>query len=70
MENPKDRPKPRLLDQVRQAIRTWHYSPSTEQVYVGWIKRFIFFHNKRHPAELAETEHSRDCVTGPRPVNY
>ena len=49
-------PKPRLLDQVRQAIRTRHYSPKTEEAYVGWIKRFIFFHNKRHPAEMGEVE--------------
>jgi integron integrase len=48
--------KPKLLDQVRQAIRTRHYSYMTEKSYVGWIKRFIFFHNKRHPAEMAETE--------------
>ena len=36
-------PKPKLLDQVRQAIRTRHYSPRTEETYVHWIKRFIFF---------------------------
>lgn len=49
-------PRPRLLDQVRQAVRTRHYSYMTEKAYVGWIKRFIFFHNKRHPAEMAEAE--------------
>jgi site-specific recombinase XerD len=49
-------PKPKLLDQVRQAIRTRHYSPKTEESYVHWIKRFIFFHNKRHPAEMSEKE--------------
>jgi integron integrase len=49
-------PKPKLLDQVRHAIRTRHYSYMTEKAYVGWIKRFIFFHNKRHPAEMAEAE--------------
>src|SRR5438094_3668300 len=48
--------KPKLLDQVRQAIRTRHYSYRTEKAYVHWIKRFIFFHNKRHPAEMAESE--------------
>jgi len=52
-------PKPKLLDQVRQAIRTRHYSPKTEDSYVHWIKRFIFFHNKRHPAEMAEPEIAR-----------
>src|SRR5947208_10174451 len=48
--------KPKLLDQVRQAIRTRHYSYMTEKAYVGWIKRFIFFHNKRHPVEMGEAE--------------
>src|SRR2546426_717970 len=48
--------KPRLLDQVRQAIRTRHYSYRTEKAYVHWIKRFIFFHNKRHPIEMGEAE--------------
>jgi len=48
--------KPRLLDQVRQAIRTRHYSYRTEKAYVHWIKRFVFFHNKRHPAELGKAE--------------
>jgi integron integrase len=49
-------PKPKLLDRVRAAIRTRHYSRRTEKAYVGWIKRFIFFHNKRHPAEMAAAE--------------
>ncbi|MDZ4344613.1 MAG: integron integrase [Candidatus Binatia bacterium] len=52
-------PKPKLLDQVREAIRMRHYSPKTEDSYVHWIKRFIFFHNKRHPAEMAEPEIAR-----------
>ncbi len=47
---------PRLLDQVRDAIRTRHYSPRTEKAYVGWIRRFILFHGKRHPRELGEAE--------------
>jgi integron integrase len=51
--------KPRLLDQVRQAIRTRHYSYRTEKAYVHWIKRFIFFHDKRHPAEMGEAEIGR-----------
>jgi hypothetical protein len=49
-------PKPKLLDQVRQAIRMRHYSPKTEDSYVHWIKRFIFFHDKRHPVEMGEKE--------------
>lgn len=48
--------KPKLLDQVRDAIRTRHYSLHTEKAYVQWIKRFIFFHHKRHPRELGEAE--------------
>jgi integron integrase len=53
---PQTTQKPRLLDQVRQAIRIRHLSPQTEQAYVSWIKRFIFFHNKRHPLEMGEKE--------------
>ena len=47
---------PRLLDRVREVIRRKHYSFRTEQTYVDWIKRFILFHGKRHPTEMAETE--------------
>ena len=47
---------PRLLDQVRAAIRTKHYSRKTEEAYVHWTRKFILFHNKRHPIELGETE--------------
>src|ERR1700730_13749278 len=47
---------PRLLDRVRHAIRARHYSLRTEEAYVAWIKRFIFFHNKRHPMEMGEPE--------------
>jgi integron integrase len=49
-------PKPKLLDQVRQAIETRHYSPKTEESYIHWIKRFIFFHKRRHPVEMSEKE--------------
>ena len=48
--------KPRLIDQVRRELRLRHYSPRTEEAYVGWIRRFIVFHGKRHPAELGDTE--------------
>jgi len=47
---------PRLLDQVRELIRIRHYSIRTEQAYVQWIKRFILFHNKRHPLEMGADE--------------
>ena len=48
--------KPKLLDQVRDVIRRKHYSIRTEQAYIDWIKRFIIYHGKRHPAEMAEEE--------------
>src|SRR5713101_1369962 len=48
--------QPRLLDRVRIAIRTRHYSLRTEEAYVGWIRRFILFHGKRHPNEMGEPE--------------
>jgi integrase len=51
--------KPKLLDQVRDAIRARHYSYRTEEAYVGWIKRFILFHGKRHPAEMGPPEITR-----------
>jgi integron integrase len=47
---------PRLLDQVRNKIRLKHYSIRTEQAYVDWVKRFIFFHKKRHPGEMGGPE--------------
>lgn len=50
------RPKRRLLDQVRDAIRLKHYAYSTEKTYVYWSKRFILYHNKRHPKEMGEKE--------------
>ncbi len=48
--------KPKLLDQVRDAIRLRHYSIRTEQSYTDWIRRFIIFHKKRHPGDMAEAE--------------
>jgi integron integrase len=48
--------EPRLLDRVRAAIRTKHYSIRTEQAYVDWIRRFILFHDKRHPIEMGKAE--------------
>ena len=51
--------KPRLLDQVREAIRTCQYSCRTEEAYVGWIRRFILFHGKRHPTEMGREEIER-----------
>jgi integron integrase len=55
MEIPSAPPK-KLLDRVRDAIRLKHYSYRTEQTYVQWIRRFILFHNKRHPQEMGVPE--------------
>jgi len=48
--------KAKLLDQVRDAIRLRHYSIRTEQSYTDWIRRYVLFHKKRHPSEMAEAE--------------
>jgi integron integrase len=49
------RPK-KLLDQVREAMRLKHYAYRTEETYVQWIRRYILFHNKRHPKEMGRPE--------------
>jgi integrase len=46
----------KLLDQVRDQIRLKHYSYRTEQTYVYWIRRYILFNHKRHPAEMGGAE--------------
>ncbi len=43
---------PKLLDQLRAALRTRHYSIRTEESYVAWARRFILFHGKRHPRDM------------------
>jgi integron integrase len=48
--------KPKLLDQLRHAIRLRHYSIRTEEAYVQWAKRFILFHNMRHPRDMGRAE--------------
>lgn len=47
---------PRLLDQMHDVIRLKHYSLRTEESYIHWVKRFIYFHKKRHPAEMGAAE--------------
>jgi len=47
---------PRLLDRVREALRLRHYSLRTEEAYLHWIRRYIYFHEKRHPVEMGEAE--------------
>ncbi len=46
----------RLLGQLRLALRSRHYSKRTEQAYCLWVRRFVRFHDLRHPAEMAEPE--------------
>jgi integron integrase len=52
---PNDEP-PRLLDRVRQVLRVKHYAIRTEEAYVGWIRRYVLFHQKRHPQEMGMPE--------------
>ena len=47
---------PRLLDRVRDALRRRRYSYRTEQAYVHWIKRYIYFHDKKHPSQMGADE--------------
>jgi len=49
-------PAPRLLDRLRDAIRTKRYSPRTTEAYVSWVRRFILFHGKRHPDTMGGGE--------------
>lgn len=51
--------KPRLLDVARDKVRARHYSYRTEQQYLGWIRRFILYHGKRHPAEMSAPDVER-----------
>ncbi|MEG8990927.1 phage integrase N-terminal SAM-like domain-containing protein [Ignavibacteria bacterium 4148-Me] len=54
--------KPKLLDKVRLTLRANHYSRKTEEAYIGWIKRYILFHNKRHPNEHSSVNPVRYLV--------
>lgn len=47
---------PKLLDQVREAARLRHLSLRTEQAYVGWIRRYVLFHEKRYPRDTGMEE--------------
>jgi integron integrase len=46
----------KLLDKLREQIRLRHYSIRTEQAYCDWVRRYVFFHEKRHPSEMGATE--------------
>ena len=47
---------PKLLDRLRAALRQRHYPAQAEEAHVAWVKRFIFFHDKRHPATLTAAD--------------
>jgi integron integrase len=47
---------PRLLERTRNALRMRHYSLRTEEAYLGWIRRFVLFHQRRHPAAMGAEE--------------
>src|ERR1035437_5169844 len=49
-------PPPKLLDQVREKIRYKHYSLSTENTYISWIRQYILLNEKRHPSEMGAAE--------------
>ena len=53
IESPPAVHQPKLLDQLRQAIRMRHYSYRTEKAYTHWVKRYILFHHRRHPVQRA-----------------
>ena len=48
--------KPKLLDRVRHAVRVRHMARSTEKAYVYWCRRYILYHNKRHPLDMGKQE--------------
>ena len=48
--------KPRLLEATRQVLRRLHYSRRTEEAYILWIRKFIYWSGKRHPGMLGATE--------------
>jgi len=49
-------PPPRLMDQLRAQLRSRHYSRRTEQAYTRWVRRYLYFHGLRHPADMGEAE--------------
>ncbi len=48
--------KPKLLERVRHAVRVRHMARSTEKAYVYWCRRYILYHNKRHPLDMGKQE--------------
>jgi integron integrase len=56
MAEPLSPKRTRLLDELRQVMRTRHYSYRTEESYAHWARRFILFHGKRHPKDMGAGE--------------
>lgn len=56
LQRPCSTDSPRLLDRVRARLRLAHYAEHTETAYVRWIRRYILFHGKRHPASLSKAD--------------
>jgi integron integrase len=54
--NQQNQPPKKLLDQLSETLRTKHYSLRTEQTYIAWVRRYILFHDKRHPREMGAAE--------------
>ena len=63
-------PKPKLIDQVHQAIHTRHFSPKTEESYVHWIKRFIFFAYQPINAPAPDIHYDNLVTSATQPVIY
>ncbi len=53
--SPPEKPK-KLLDQVRDVLRVKHYAYRTEKTFIFWIRRYILFHDKRHPKEMGSKQ--------------
>jgi integron integrase len=47
---------PKLLDQMRESMRSRHYRPRTEETYCQWVRRYILYHKKQHPKDMGESE--------------
>jgi hypothetical protein len=56
LSRPTEANKPKFPDESRQLMRLRHYSRRTEEAYIGWIRRYILFHGKRHPRDLGESD--------------
>ena len=56
MSQPRSGRPPKLLDRVRVALRLRHYASRTEQAYIGWIRRYIYYHGIRHPDDMGAVE--------------